>query len=255
MGNQTLGRNRLLDVYSDVQNHQVDWNQFKVDSRRGGGVFANVNINEWNQLTKNFNAVHSIITTTVARTLAGVVNDLLSNALPRTPVKTGELRESGTAVITAGRKKIVVGQGTKEGTVMANLSGLTKGALKGAKSINANVSFRRFSMDKGEVVDVALWAHEELLPHEERENKDSEGHIPGEAAYARTPNTGPKYLEIPFYEKFGTYSSVLTKGVFGSVINNIRQASVIKSTKKTVFEVDSVEIVDRRIAKSGYYGF
>jgi len=51
--------------------------------------------------------------------------------------------------------------------------------------------------------DIALWCHEELLPHDQRTNR-AKG-----MKYARTPGTGPKYLEIPFIEKRDEYISFI----------------------------------------------
>ena len=235
---------KLKNVYNNFYNSSKKWSDFKIKSRRGAGVYANININEWSQLQNNFNETFKIMTVTIARTLAGVAVDLLSTALPRTPIDTGELRESGTASLSIGRKKFIVGTGTKQGTVNVDLSSITGNALKGAKTLSANISFKRFSMDKGELVDIALWTHETLLPYVDRPDSPA----------ARTPGTGPKYLEIPFYEKFNTYQYVLTNGVFGSVQRNISEAAIYTSRKKKPFEVDSIKIVSNRIRKSGYFG-
>lgn len=166
-----------------------------------------------------------------ARLLGNIAIDLLSKTQPKVPWDTGQLRESGTAyVVYGGRSAQVVGRGTKDGGVKANL-GRVKGRIpKGVNLLTANVTYRRFG-DNGR--DIAVWTHEELLPFEARPARPA----------ARKPGTGPKYLESTWYENRDQYLNWI-QDTFSqdSISRDIQKMLSVKRTAKGKFEVDTVKL-------------
>jgi len=193
-------------------------------------------------LLKNLNKIPNILSMRVARTLGAIVVDLLTHSQPRTPVETGELRESGTAIVRTGRRKHIVGKGSKDGHVGAQLTSIDKASLSGAKSITADVSYSRFN-EKGQ--DVAMMMHELIAPFEDRESK---------SPAAKTPGTGPKYLEIPWLERRPMYEAILLHGMLHLFEEDIKMATNIRKRTHERYMVDVVEITQRRISNIGYFG-
>jgi len=240
-----------------------------------GGLGATVRIdkNEINQVLKNMGATLGVITTGIARAIASIGVDVLANAQPRVPkdpgrevdvinkkgeivknketgktesiwYKGGKLRESGRAILQIGSGYKIVGRGNADGTIMANLRGL-KYYLP-TKRIGSSVQYTREN-SRGE--DIALWCHEELLPHDQRTNR-AKG-----MKYARTPGTGPKYLEIPFIEKRDEYISFI-KNLFSkqNLGNTIEKSTQIIQGTRTKYAVNRVKIINDKVKDFGYFG-
>ena len=183
-----------------------------------------------------------IVQVRYARATAAIGVDVLSRSLPRTPLDTGELRESSVIKLKLGRSTRIIGRGRADGTVEANFSSLVSDALAHVRQINLDVSFNRMSK-KGDF-DVAQWTHEALAEY----GSDF-------SPSARTPNTGPKYLEIPWKERENKYRKILRDVVDNKKLaSDIALASRVKQSKVGKYEVNVVETIARRIARKGYYG-
>lgn len=202
-------------------------------------------------LSDNLRVVATITKLRAARTLMAIGADLLANAQPRVPFDTGQLRESGKVVMKAGRgSNIVIASGNKDGTINANLAAYKAKDLKNVKTITVNVSYTRFN-SAGE--DIATWTHEILRPYSERKEQVSSSR--NKIFYARQPNTGPKYLLLPYLEKKDKYSRLMLD------IANNRQLSkdialVSKIVKSRVgrYTVNRVKLVESQIDRIGYFG-
>lgn len=148
-------------------------------------------------------ALKGIVTLEALTAISDVMTHLLANAQPRVPVDSGELRESGTASVTFGKVAIkggssrIVAKGRADGSIIAYRNNISAINVKGsnAKNISGIVSYDRSNAD-GE--DIALWAHEDLLPYGS-----------GMSPEARTSGTGPKYLENAFNENKLKYTQIL----------------------------------------------
>ena len=185
----------------------------------------------------------------IANAFSLIGADLLAHAQPRVPYETGQLRESGRAVLRAGTSAgKVVASGNKDGTIVANL-GLFKNAdLKKARSFRVDIGYRRTN-DKGE--DIALWTHEDLLPHDER---PSEAQKRGSGrSWARQTGTGPKYLELAFMERSHIYLNFLQTILSNSALtNDIVQGSKVTKRGAGKYTVNIVDPVLDRVKLIGY---
>lgn len=172
------------------------------------------------------------ITSSGAKLMANIAIDLLSRSQPKVPWDTGQLRESGKAsLIYGGRYSVIVGRGTKEGNVKADLSKVKRRVPKNTKFLSANVTYYRVGEDGK---DVALWTHEELLPYEARPAKPA----------ARKPGTGPKYLESTFHENKSTYIDWINDQFSTDQISReIKKKLKVIRKGKDKFEVDIVKLV------------
>lgn len=184
----------------------------------------------------------AIINIKIARTLAIIGVDLLANSMPRVPVDTGELRRSGVAFVRLGKRRFDVATGTEEGTVKADLGVVTSAGMGNVRAMHLDVAFYRMG---NQGFDVAQWTHENLLAHEQR----SAGGPPA----ARTPGTGPKYLELPWKEKREAYIALLRGELTRGLERDIQLASKVRQRRVGKYEVDVVELVHNRIAKKGYF--
>ena len=210
------------------------------------GVGAKVDPQSIKSLKKNFDGINTIITTSIARAIASIGVDILSNAQPRVPIDTGKLRKSGISTLHFDKSYMIIGRGREDGTVMANLR-YVKAKLP-SKKISTSVFYHRFS-DTNEDFDVALWCHEILNPHDQRANR-----VEGES-YAITPGTGPKYLEIPFVEKYDRYVKFVKNLASNKVLDNvIEKAKHVVEGTRTKYKVDRVDIILSRIEDFGYFG-
>lgn len=215
-----------LDRTADVQSIKTF---FDYDDREITGVI------------RNLSKLRGFVAYKVSRLVALCAVDLLANSQPRVPVDTGELRESGRAhVELGGRGFVTVGKGQKDGTIEADLSGITVNRIKGAVWISANVQYTRWN-EFGE--DIALWCHETLLPY------DSSGH-----PRARTWFTGPKYLELPFREKVNQYKKFIEGNLSDKVLAKDITRISRKRSKRNLgkFAVDQVELMENRMSRFGY---
>ena len=168
--------------------------------KKSGGVTLEVAKIDIDKVIENLKIVGETVTYNAARAVAESLVAILAYAQPRVPyypggalgkASTGELRESGEAVLYLGGIQKVVAKGNIDGTITANMTGITKSGLK--KKVSW-VSGEVFYMRIEDGLDIALWTHEDLLPYDQR---DAKGVY--EAA-ARSPGTGPKYLEIAFLQ-------------------------------------------------------
>jgi len=176
----------------------------------------------FSDMIKNLNEVTSIVRVRTARTLAAIVVDLLSHSQPVTPVDSGKLRESGRATLSVDNRTFTVGKGSKAGTVEANITKITSSTVRGAKRLNANVSYFRTN-EKGE--DIALLMHEDLMYFKDR---------PTPYPAAKQPGTGPKYLENPWEEKRPIYQAVLLHDLLPLFYDDIALSSHIKKRKQAM---------------------
>lgn len=200
-----------------------------------------VSSKDFAQISENLDILADAMTVGSARLLATNLIKILASSQPRVPIDTGQLRESGNArVLLGGRRGLVVARGNKSGRVQAMIDKIRYSHVKTARSkINGVIEYKRMR----DYFDVALWTHEDLHPH---------GSM---SPAARTPYTGPKYLESAWNEHKGDFMSDL-KG-FTSDSNMIRIVKQLsrKSTPKTGrYMVDRVQLVRDRIDRIGYYG-
>lgn len=217
-----------------------------VRDRTGGrsGVVVKIPEIEIKQIIDNLAEVGKAITLQMARAVASVGIDILSLAQPRVPVDTGKLRESGkvSLMIGAGFKDIAWGK--KDGTIMANVRGLNY--YKPVKRLGITVQYHRESDDKK--MDVALWCHEFLYPHDQRKEKE-EG-----KKYARKEGTGPKYLELIFATKRDSYIKFIEDYMEIGFINDLAKgAKKVISGQKTKFKVDRVAFTIDNIRQNEYF--
>jgi len=195
------------------------------------------------------NILPNLLSYKIANAFSLIGADLLAHAQPRVPIDTGQLRESGRVTLRAGRgASLVVATGNADGTITANL-GLFKSAnLKKARSFRLNVGYRRTGRSGD---DIALWTHETLLPHEERPPYSKRrGSL---LRWARTPGTGPKYLEIAFMERADRYLSFLKNVLDGKQIGkDIELGSKVTKRARGRYDVNIKEAVLDRVFLIGY---
>lgn len=142
----------------------------------------------------NKNSFYRLLTEYISEGLIELCISTLSLAVSIAPYETGELRSSGQVNFYLGRggtsRLIADVDADSEGNFTINQ---LETSIKTAVSrIEAEISFER--TDKG--LDIALWAHEDLLPWTPRPKRESQKG----KWYARQPglepkSTGPKYLE------------------------------------------------------------
>ena len=228
-----------------------------------GGISTTmfVPIDDINTVIKNISVLGKLINYNLTRAVAEVVIDILAHAQPRVPYyaggslgekSTGELRKSGIANVEVGHTFVTVGKGNIDGSVSIDLSKITPNKIKLAqKRISANVGYYREN-ELGE--DIALWTHEELLPHENRPKTGAERQT-DPYSYARAKGTGPKYLEIPFAERNKLYIRFIKESVSTKRLSKDIQIMMdIRNRKTTKYEVDNVGLSINKISKSGYWG-
>lgn len=125
------------------------------------------------------------LTVFTAKALAHLLADTLALSQPTVPIDTGKLRESGRAIIRyvggSGTYNIVA-RGKRSGTVEVDLTKITSNKVKNAREILGEIDYSRLSDDRR--IDVAIFTHEFLNPFGSKVKPR-----------ARTPGTGPKYLE------------------------------------------------------------
>lgn len=199
-------------------------------------------------LEKNRKVLRSLFAVKVARALQAIGADLLAHAQPRVPYDTGELRKSGRVDLIAGSRKWVTARGNVDGTINANVTTYKASELVGVKRLKAIISYTRFN-ERGE--NIGLWCHEILRPQTERVSKEKGSGI----SYAKQEGTGPKYLELPFYERKGKYKAfaenILSPPQLAKDIALITKVMPSKSGKYTV---KRVKLVQNQIDRIGYFG-
>lgn len=144
---------------------------------------------------------YGILTKVVTAHLFAVLTDMLEWAVAIAPYDTGELRRSGVvnAFTKSGTSMLVAdtdADASGDFTVTQNIKELTRPTPR----IQAEISFSRGGSVKDEegnviAADVALWAHEELLPYSPRPKKESLRDKWVATKPSPIPQaTGPKYL-------------------------------------------------------------
>lgn len=176
-----------------------------------GGVDAEVANVDINQVIENLGIVGDVVTYQVAKALTDSLISILSLAQPRVPyyeggifgeASTGELRKSGKATVSLGNQLKVVATGNVDGTVNAISTGITPSAFK-KKKMNVIMGFIEYNrMSERGMLDIALWTHENLNPYEGRPTvgKGKKSLATIKQYYARSPGTGPKYLELAWIQ-------------------------------------------------------
>lgn len=208
------------------------------------------------ETTKNLEVLSQALAFRLYTTIGSIVIDLLADAQPRVPFyaggprgmrSTGQLRESGTAFLTVnGGRETKVGDGKRDGSIVAKPSAMTTTQTQGnVKSIIGYVWYHR--EDKGK--DVAIWTHESLLPEEGYPS--SGNRTPGQF-FARTPGTGPKYLELAWQENKQRYMRMLDDSMRGFP-TKLRSIGIITKRAEGNFGIDRVSLKRDRIAKVGYF--
>lgn len=197
-----------------------------------------VNSREIEQAAKNLKVTGALVTEKTIRALALCTIDLLRQAQPTVPIASdtkgrllphaGKLRESGRASILFGGGKRVkdVATGRKDGGVNVNLGGII--GVKTANDVEARVSYYRVN-DEGD--DIALWAHEDLLPYISRPGGRKPEELRGYFV-ARRPGTGPKYLEGAWLKNKGYYLSYLKRTINNQILaQDLRKIAKYIGTK------------------------
>lgn len=152
-----------------------------------------------------------------AMMLSAIGIDLLSRALPLTPVDSGKLREEGEVTLQLGGTYKVVATGSKEGNVIQRDVEIPLSRLHAVSQMNMIVQFYRTN-EFGE--DIALWAHEDLNPHGSTQHPR-----------ALTEGTGPKYLETPWLANKGDYIGMLYE--ISNIRDSVKRATKIKKYGKS----------------------
>lgn len=146
------------------------------------GVYAPFRVEGAVGISKNVKAAMDIVTAKSLMAAVQAAKRILRASQLRVPIDTGELKGSGTARIAG----IPVAQGNRD--KFSDQIRIIKtphiSDLLHKKHININVQYIRWN-ERGQ--DIAFWAHQDLNPYGSATSPK-----------ARTPNTGPKYLEIPF---------------------------------------------------------
>ena len=168
-----------------------------------------------------------------------LVVDILRIAQPTVPKDPAEyggtLRESGRARLELGNRAIDIGRGKKDGSVVHMLNKITPNRTRGVKRAGINIQYVREGYDQyGNELDVAVWTHEVLNPHG------------GPSPAARTPGTGPKYLELAWASMKPIVYEEL-KNLPRDIANTLRRMGVKKRAKRGKFMVDEIELQENRL--------
>jgi hypothetical protein len=194
---------------------------------KGGVSLTTLGIKETLEVLGRFKQFISINT---ARAVSGVLTHLLANAQPRVPVDTGELRESGRATLNLGYHTITVGKGKKDGTAQFFLGNVRSSLVGKATEISGDVTYFRLN-EEGK--DIALWTHEDLFPYGS-----------GKHPRARTPGTGPKYLENTWLQYEKHYIDFLKDSLSGQKFENeLSKVSRLKQKRVGLYTLDYVDLV------------
>jgi hypothetical protein len=187
-----------------------------------------VDSRDFAQVGHNLRVAGSLVTQKSVRALAILAIDLLRQAQPTVPIASdvkgrllphaGQLRESGRASVLyrGGKEAVDVGTGRKDGGVNVDLSKLraATGAIKTAHTVEARVSYYRVNKEGD---DIALWAHEDLLPAVPRPGGKKPEALRGYYV-ARREHSGPKWLEGAWLKNKGYYLSYLTRSINNQIL-------------------------------------
>jgi len=237
-----------------------------------GSIKIDIVDKDFNLVFKNLQAVATLTKFAVARAIASIAIDLLADSQPRVPyydgggeislagglgkASTGKLRLSGRAVMQYGRGYKDVAWGRMDGGINYDISLVTRAATRNATKFGAVVFYSR-NYDSDSMTspwgisasedNLAEWLHQNLQPHQARSiKKRGDGMY-----YARTPGTGPKFLEIPFIQKKQSYIEHLYK-----VVNRVEKVIPLISkfdTSKGLHRADRVELIQDKIDDMGFF--
>lgn len=215
--------------------------------------------NEVKLLRKNVTNLKNLVKYNTTVVVREILIDLMVQVQPRVPKHRvfdgeeerfgpmpppGQLRESGRAVLLyeAGSRKFYqdVGIGKADGTIDVKQT-ISKSYFK-ATYIGGTLYYQRTN-DQGQ--DIALWAHEYLGYEHERHDKNRDP----SKYYARTPLTGPKYLETPWMENRKKYISWLSYSM-RTIPKKVGKISKITKVPGK-YTVDRVELVAAQIRRLG----
>lgn len=191
-----------------------------------------------------------LINISSAKAVGAVMIDLLARAQPRVPVDTGQLRKSGRAALNyVGRSYIYIGWGEHHGGIKGDLGRIESSQFKNATAIEGDVHYGRLGKDEqGNTIDVAQLTHEYLHPYGSPDRFT-----------ARTPGTGPKYLELPWLEMKNTYIAWLIDAIAGEGFEyNLSRLAERKRKSYRVqgsgtFYLDYFHVNLERIDQLGYF--
>lgn len=141
---------------------------------------------------------------------------VLSLAVEYCPYDTGALRSSGTVDLVVGegervQDNVVSVQADKGGNFDIRVN--TPRIKSSANRLGCYIYFDR--QDRG--LDIALWAHEVLLPAKNRPSKKKRQSMGKKVWYAKQAGTGPKYLEKAYKECEGTFNEEMSAAVWTAV--------------------------------------
>lgn len=201
-------------------------------------------------ILENSDTVLDLIVFRIAEALGSIGVDGLASTLPRVPWDTGELRKSGTVILTVGRSSKIVAKGTKSGKVriagwLEELWAIStmKRRIKERPRMECDIRFNKVVNGK----DIAVWTHEILNPQDTRPNPPA----------AVKPGTGPKYLEITVNERRTMWVAAIrrAKNNVPFEIKGIRQVKKGKPTQtRNRYTVNRVKLMKNKIKSKGYYG-
>lgn len=187
----------------------------------------------------NLTIVEEYLSSGAASVIAAIALHILASAQPRVPYDTGQLRESGTALVRFGGKySKIVGKGKKDGTIEDKSTGLKLG--KGVVSfVTAQVTYSRMGILHGKTADIAVWTHEDIYPYEARPKKPA----------ATKPGTGPKYLESAYKENQREYMDWIKDRFSHNVLaRDIKAAAkVISGKAKGKYVANRIRLSRRRM--------
>jgi hypothetical protein len=146
--------------------------------------------------------LYGMLVEAVSRNLFTVLTDMLEMAVEIAPYRTGELRESGVvdAFVGSGRTSMLIADvdADKSGSFTVNQK--VKSLTRPYARIETEISFKREGEVKdpeGNIIalDIALWAHEDLLPYAPRPKRESlKDYYVATKKGVLPKSTGPKYL-------------------------------------------------------------
>lgn len=229
-----------------------------------GGVDADVAKVDIDQVIENLGVVGEFVTYNVAVALVDSLISLLAYAQPRVPyypggslgeASTGELRESGTATINLGGQLKVVATGNIDGSVNANSTGISPTAFK-RKKIDVILGFVEYNrISERGTLDIALWTHENLNPYEGRPSAGGKGKASLATVkqyYARSPGTGPKYLELAWIQNKRDIIDYI-KRIVAMTPEALKKMTVKKGTARK-YMVDEVKLVMKESSRRYFKG-
>jgi len=161
-----------------------------------------------------------------AMVLSEIGIDLLSKALPLTPVDSGELRRSGEVTLQFFPGDKVVASGSGEGQVVVRDAEVPLSKLRSVNKMDMLVQFYRTN-EFGE--DIALWTHEDINYYTSKQSPR-----------ARTEGTGPKYLETPWMENKGDYVGMLYE--LANIRDSVKRATRVVRKGKGKTDVDVITL-------------